>query len=216
MRCSLVEKSVLETTSLFILISPLFVAKTTIGWSFSAGSGGWLFSTLLGKFSQNCLARSGAITMKMIRSTSTTSTSGVTFMLGCACPGFFPRCPRSIPMACSPLESWPNTGQLACHPGRSGNGRGALALIHAQRDPRETDLLAYLEHLADIGIAGRPVSAQDQSPLWLALVGFAQRGEKARFIHAVAFEVRGPVEGKRKHERVRFALGLGIHVDDAR
>src|SRR5689334_19235357 len=132
-------------------ISPLFITTTTTGSCDSSGGVGGstsFGSGLFGKYSQNCLASRGVITMKMMSSTSMTSTRGVTFMLGVARPGLPPPEPTSIAMV---LDS----PQLLLV--------RALELVDAHRDTREADVLAHLEERPHVAIAGLLVGTQHQA-----------------------------------------------------
>ncbi len=81
MRVKRAGKRASATTSWLMRIAPSRFTLTTSGCDGSIASAG-RSSGSFGMCSQICLESAGVITMKMIKSTSTTSTSGVTFISG--------------------------------------------------------------------------------------------------------------------------------------
>ena len=79
-------------------VPSFFTVRTTLLFSVGGSAAAW---SCFGSWSQNCFESSGVTTMKMMSSTSTTSTSGVTFICGVA-RFFFPcALPTAMPMASS-------------------------------------------------------------------------------------------------------------------
>src|SRR5688572_27435604 len=79
--------SCFSSTVLLIRMTPPLSTVRTSGSFLALGGGGGVFSSCsLGTFSQNVLVIIGVMTIKMIKSTSTMSTSGVTFTFGRGAP----------------------------------------------------------------------------------------------------------------------------------
>src|SRR3954466_4895927 len=118
--------------------------------------------------------------MKMISSTSTTSTRGVTFMAGAT---RFPDWPTVIAMSASPR---------------------LRPLVDHQGDARESDLLRMPEQIAHPPVAHAPIPLEHQSSGRRLVVGLAQpRQELALGDHFLLQQV-APREGDGEDGRLQL------------
>src|SRR5690606_25456103 len=130
-----------------------------------------------GTFTDMTRTISGVMTMKMMSSTSTTSTSGVTFMLG-----------RTL-RAPFPLSSWIATSALLAR------------LADLEGDPGEPDRLAVPEHGAHLIVAGPAVPLEDERALPGRGVQRPQLGDQGRALDRQLLQVEVSRGGDRHGDR---------------
>src|SRR5262245_19394627 len=126
-------------------VPSFFTVKTALLFS----SGGAAVFSCFGSCSQNCFASSGVTTMKMISSTRTTSTSGVTFISGVARPFLDLPALMAIPMVVAASSVLHGGGGAVL--GRR-LVRAAAALLDLLRHPVEPCVLDEREDVAHFGV----------------------------------------------------------------
>src|SRR5215472_7097347 len=206
--------------------------STSGGAGSSCSCSGWISSfSCFGRCTQKSLLSSGVTTMKMIRSTRTTSTSGVTFIAG-STTFFFPPAPRLIATRSAPrVRRRCLRGRRVCGGGVRGLrgvrflpagvvGGGARAVLrllaHHEVETREPDLLRPCHELADLSVLESGVGAQHETAIGIALVLVAQELHHAVEVVLVGVyvELAGRVDGHL--DGVDVGLDVGVGVEDAR
>src|SRR5687768_9255576 len=129
--------------------------------------------------------------MKMISSTSTTSTSGVTFISGWARP-FLPLAPAA----------WTSIAMFGL-PRLSAGGGGAVGgpAVHPQRHAGEPDFLGHPVDRPHLSVRHAHVRPQDQLAARFPPAGGAQRLLQLGGRHLVLVEIQLPAIRHRQDER---------------
>src|SRR5262249_33403505 len=197
MRRSRFGRSSREVSAPFTRIVPSRSRRRTSGGSSARCCGSTSSVRCWGTWSQNVLVSSGVITMKVMRSTRTTSTSGVTFIWGTT----------SSPRTAGPFVA------IASAP---GGGLVMVALSDEERDAGEADPLRAGADAADRPEGEALVGADGEASLRVGDVRGLENREGAVGVVALAVDPDGAAGRDRHLERVLARGGDRIGVRDAR
>src|SRR6186713_820918 len=144
--------------------------------------------------------------MKMMSRTSTTSTSGVTFISGVT------------PRFCLPLGASPRFIAIASalvtvrSPGLRRGRVGSMSLAHHERHSRKADLLRACEYLAHAPVGELGVGAQDETPQRLGgMLGCQRRHRTLEIVLLLVDEVLARSRDREFHG-IHRRLDLGIRI----
>src|SRR6187431_507822 len=155
--------SAFDSTVVFMRITPPLSTVITSGL-LSLGTGSAFSSFLGGRFSQNVFVIIGVTSMKMIRTTRTTSTSGVMLMAGVDVVFFFPPPPIDIPMV------------LVSRLSAVSAGVAGLFCGDFEQNALEADILQVAEGVAHLAPLHALVALQHQRTRGVFLMQLDERG----------------------------------------